>query len=370
MRVGVPTEIKNNEFRVALTPAGAHALVQHGHEVLVQKGAGLGSAIPDTDYQTAGATIVETAADVWGSADMILKVKEPIECEYDSMREGQILFTYLHLAADEPLTQALLDKKVTSIAYETVQMPDRSLPLLSPMSEIAGRLSVQVGANALLKFSGGNGTLLGGASGVRRGKVVVLGGGTAGLCAAELALGMGAEVSVYDVNVGRMRYIEEISGRRILTHYSSPLAVEEAVTGADLVIGSVLIPGAKTPKLVTNAMVKNMPAGSVLVDIAIDQGGCFEDSHATTHADPVFAVHDSIFYCVANMPGAVPHTSTFALTNSTMRYCTLLADKGWQKACQERSELAKGFTTHEGALFSAPVAEAFALDCADVASVL
>ncbi len=370
MRVGVPTEIKNNEFRVALTPEGAHALVSHGHEVLVQKGAGLGSAISDEDYIKAGAKMIDTAQEIWQTSEMILKVKEPIECEYDLMQEGQLLFTYLHLAADEPLTKALMERKVTSIAYETVQMPDGSLPLLSPMSEIAGRLSVQVGANSLLKYAGGSGILLGGASGVRKGKVVVLGGGVSGLCAAQVALGMGAEVFVYDVNVKRMRYIEEISNGQIHTLYSSPFAIEEAIKDADLVIGSVLIPGAKAPKLVSNEMVKQMKPGSVLVDIAIDQGGCFADSHPTTHAEPTFKVHDTIFYCVANMPGAVAHTSTYALTNSTMRYCIQLANEGWHDTCIHRSEMAKGLTTHAGKLYSKPVAEALNLPCSEVEELL
>ncbi len=370
MRVGVPTEIKNNEFRVALTPSGVHALVSHGHEVLIQKGAGLGSAISDQEYIKAGAQVLESAQEVWSKSEMILKVKEPIHCEYELMREGQLLFTYLHLAADEALTHALLERKVTSIAYETVQLPDGSLPLLSPMSEIAGRLSVQVGANALMKFAGGSGTLLGGASGVKKGKVLVLGGGVSGLCAAQVALGMGAEVHVCDVNVKRMRYIEEISNGQIRTLYSSAFAIEEALKEADLVIGSVLIPGAKAPKLITNEMVKTMKPGSVLVDIAIDQGGCFEDSHPTTHAEPTFKVHDTLFYCVANMPGAVAHTSTYALTNSTMRYCVALANDGWRSTCQQRSEIAKGLTTHAGQLYSQPVAEALNLPFSDVQALL
>lgn len=362
MRIGVPTEIKNNEFRVAATPAGVHAMVSHGHEVFVQAGAGLGSSIADQEYVAAGATMVDDVDKVWDDSEMILKVKEPIEAEYHRMHEGLLLFTYLHLAADEPLTRELLDRKVTSIAYETVELDDHSLPLLSPMSEIAGRLSVQVGANCLMQPAGGNGTLLGGASGVHKGEVVVLGGGTAGLCAARVADGMGATVTVYDVNVARMRYIEEMSGGRIRTEYSSPLAVETACKSADLVIGSVLVPGARTPHLVSNQTVATMRPGSVLVDIAIDQGGCFEDSHPTTHSDPTFKVHDSVFYCVANMPGAVPHTSTLALTNATMRYCTLLADQGWTTACQHRTDLLRGLTTHDGKLLSAPVGEALGID--------
>lgn len=362
MKVGIPTEVKNNEFRVAATPAGVNALVDHGHEVLVQQGAGVGSAISDEEYAAVGAKIVPSADEVWDSSEMILKVKEPIAEEYGRMHDGLLLFTYLHLAADEKLTHELLDRGVTSIAYETVEMDDHSLPLLSPMSEIAGRLSTQVGANCLMQPAGGNGTLLGGASGVAPGKVVVLGGGTAGLCAARVAEGMGARVTIFDVNVARMRYIEEAFGGRIGTEYSSSLSVGKAVKDADLVIGSVLVPGARTPHLVSDEMVASMKPGSVLVDIAIDQGGCFEGSHATTHADPTFRVHDSVYYCVANMPGAVPHTSTYALTNSTMRYCTLLADKGWKDACGIRSELGRGLTTHAGQLFSAPVGEALGIE--------
>ncbi|AOZ72710.1 alanine dehydrogenase [Boudabousia tangfeifanii] len=361
MRVGIPTEVKDNEFRVACTPDGVHALVERGHEVFVQTGAGIGSAIPDEAYVEAGAQMIDDADEVWERAEMILKVKEPIASEYHRLRPGLLLFTYLHLAADEELTKELLEKEVTSIAYETVQMPDGSLPLLAPMSEIAGRLSAQEGAHALLKFNGGSGKLLGGASGVARGQVVVLGGGVAGFCAAQVASGMGADVTVFDVNTARMRYIEEASLHRIRTQYSSPLAVASACKEADLVFGSVLVPGAKTPKLVTNEIVKQMKPGSVLVDIAIDQGGCFEDSHPTTHADPTFKVHESIFYCVANMPGAVPFTSTYALTNATMRYCTLLADKGWEEACKVRPELEQGLTTHAGNLYSVPVGEALGI---------
>lgn len=369
MRVGVPTEIKNNEFRVALTPAGAYELVHNGHEVLIQKGAGEGSSISDEEYEKVGAKIVDDVDKVWADSDMILKVKEPIPEEYDRMKEGQLLFTYLHLAADKPLTEALLEKKITSIAYETVQMDDRSLPLLSPMSEIAGRLSVQEGAYHLKKNNGGNGILIGGASGVRHAKVVVLGGGTAGFCAAQVAHGMGADVTVYDINVKRLQFIDEVGGG-IRTEYSSRLAVESALKEADLVIGSVLVPGAKTPHLVDEDMVKQMRPGSVLVDIAIDQGGCFAPSHPTTHAEPTFKVHDTIFYCVANMPGAVPHTSTFALTNSTMRYCTLLANVGWKEACTKRSELARGLTTHDGKLYSQPVGEALDIPAEDAESIL
>ncbi|AXE37565.1 alanine dehydrogenase [Acidipropionibacterium virtanenii] len=370
MHIGIPTEIKNNEFRVAITPAGVHALVEHGHEVAVQSGAGVGSAISDAEYVNAGATMVDDVDKVWDDAEMILKVKEPISEEYGRMHEGQTLFTYLHLAADEPLTKELLDRKVTSIAYETVESDTHQLPLLSPMSEIAGRLATQVGANCLMQPNGGNGTLLGGGSGVHKGEVIVLGGGVVGFCAARVALGMGARVRLYDVNEERMRYIEEVTQGAIHTEFSTGLAVEQACMESDLVIGSVLVPGARTPHLVTNEMVAKMRPGSVLVDVAIDQGGCFEDSHPTTHADPTFKVHDSIFYCVANMPGAVPHTSTLALTNATMRYATLLADKGWQGAVNQRRDLARGLTTHDGKLYSMPVGDALDIPHADINELL
>lgn len=290
MRVGVPTEVKNSEFRVAVTPAGVHALVGRGHEVLVQAGAGVGSGIPDSDFVGAGARVVGDVESVWGDADLVLKVKEPVAEEYGRLHEGLVLFTYLHLAADEALTRELLGRGVTSIAYETVELADHSLPLLSPMSEIAGRLAAQVGANCLLQSAGGRGVLFGGGSGVRRGRVSVLGGGVAGLCAARVAAGMGADVTVFDVDVARMRYIDEVWGGRIGTRFSSPLAVREACGESDVVIGSVLVPGARTPHLVDHEMVLGMVPGSVLVDVAVDQGGCFEDSHPTTHADPTFVV--------------------------------------------------------------------------------
>ena len=370
MRVGVPTEVKNSEFRVAVTPAGVHALVGRGHEVLVQAGAGVGSGIPDSDFVGAGARVVGDVESVWGDADLVLKVKEPVAEEYGRLHEGLVLFTYLHLAADEALTRELLGRGVTSIAYETVELADHSLPLLSPMSEIAGRLAAQVGANCLLQSAGGRGVLFGGGSGVRRGRVSVLGGGVAGLCAARVAAGMGADVTVFDVDVARMRYIDEVSGGRIGTRFSSPLAVREACGESDVVIGSVLVPGARTPHLVDHEMVLGMVPGSVLVDVAVDQGGCFEDSHPTTHADPTFVVGDSVFYCVANMPGAVPHTSTYALTNATMRYVLLLADEGWRGACGSRDDLRRGLATCGGKLVSAPVGEALGIECVPVSEVL
>lgn len=358
MRIGVPAEIKDNEFRVAITPAGVHTLTGHGHQLCIEAGAGIGSGISDDEYAAAGATISDDAVAVWDFSELILKVKEPVEAEYDRLHEGLVLFTYLHLAADKPLTEALLDHRVTSFAYETVETDDHQLPLLSPMSEIAGRLAPQVGANCLMQPHGGNGTLLGGGTGVHRGKVVVLGGGVAGLCAAQVALGMGACVTVYDVNTARMRYISDVSHGHITTEFSTQLGVATACRDADLVIGSVLVPGARTPHLVGNGTVSQMKPGSVLVDIAIDQGGCFEDSRPTTHTDPTFKVHDSIFYCVANMPGAVPHTSTMALTNATLGYATLLADNGWHQALKARSDLARGLATHDRELYSVPVGEA------------
>lgn len=365
MKVGIPSEVKNNEFRVGITPAGVKDLVANGHEVQVQKGAGLGSGIPDEAYVAQGAKMIDSAEEVWKSSEMIIKVKEPISQEYDLMQDGQLLFTYLHLAADKPQTEALLAKNVTSIAYEIVQGPGGSLPLLAPMSEIAGRLAPQVGSHFLLKANGGSGVLLGGGSGVRRGKVVVLGGGVAGFFAARVANGMGGDVTVFDVNPKRMQYIDEVTLGQVRTMFSSALAVEEAVAEADLVVGAVLIPGAAAPKLVTNDMVKNMKPGSVLVDIAIDQGGCFEDSHATTHQDPVFQVHNSTFYCVANMPGAVPFTSTYALTNATMRYAVALANKGWKEACKSVPGLIDGLSTHGGKLYCPAVGEALGIDSLD-----
>lgn len=370
MRVGIPTEIKNNEYRVAITPAGVAELTRRGHDVLVQAGAGAGSAITDNDFKAAGAQLVNGADEVWAEADLLLKVKEPIEAEYGRMRKGQTLFTYLHLAASKPCTDALMTSGTTSIAYETVQTADGALPLLAPMSEVAGRLSAQVGAYHLMRTQGGRGVLMGGVPGVAPAKVVVIGGGMAGDNAAAVAWGMGAHVTVFDLNVNTLRKIDAEYGGAIETRYSSSLELEEAVKQADLVIGAVLIPGAKAPKLVTNSTVAQMKSGSVLVDIAIDQGGCFEDSRPTTHDDPTFAVHDTVFYCVANMPGAVPRTSTFALTNATMPYVLKLADKGWQAACRSDAALAKGLSTHEGALLSEQVAKDLDLPFTDPAGVL
>ncbi|MCW2288207.1 alanine dehydrogenase [Leucobacter luti] len=359
MRVGIPTEIKNNENRVAITQAGVFELTRRGHEVFVQAGAGLGSAITDAEYTAAGAKIVESADQVWADSDMILKVKEPIASEYAKMRKGQVLFTYLHLAADRTLTDAVLASGTTAIAYETVQLANRGLPLLAPMSEVAGRLSVQVGAYSLMKANGGRGVLLGGVTATRRGKVVVIGGGAAGEQAARIAFGMGAEVTVIDIAIPRLKQLEDEFAGRIQTRTSNAHNITEALKDADLVIGSVLIPGEKAPKLVTDEMVAQMKPGSVLVDIAIDQGGCFENSRPTTHDDPTFAVHNSIYYCVANMPGAVPETSTAALTNATLPYVVALADKGWVKALNADEALAKGLNAHDGVVTFKGVADAF-----------
>ncbi|NEA31927.1 alanine dehydrogenase [Streptomyces sp. SID13031] len=366
MRVGVPTEIKNNENRVAITPAGVDTLVARGHEVLVQRGAGAGSRIADNAYADAGATIVDSAEEVWGESDLVTKVKEPIATEYGLLREDQVLFTYLHLAADRPLTDALLSARTTSIAYETVQLPDRTLPLLSPMSEVAGRLSVSAGSYFLLSAAGGRGTLLGGVAGTQRAKVVVIGGGVAGEHAAANAIGLGADVTVIDLSLPRLRELEHRYAGRIRTSASSRWEIAEQVATADLVIGSVLIPGAAAPKLVTDSMVATMKPGSVLVDIAIDQGGCFEGSRPTTHDAPTFQVHDSLYYCVANMPGAVAETSTRALTNATLPYLTALANKGWEAATEQDPALAKGLNTHAGRITNAGVSAAFDLELAAI----
>ena len=361
MLVGVPKEIKNHEYRVAITPAGVKEFINHGHKVIIEKGAGLGSAISDDAYRVAGAEILDTAQEVWARAEMILKVKEPIAPEYPLMREGQVLFTYLHLAASKDCTDALIKSGITAIAYETVDV-NGYLPLLAPMSEVAGRMSVQVGATALQKSNGGRGVLLGGVPGVRPGRVVILGGGVAGVNAATIAHGMRAEVTILDVNARRLVQLDELFQGNVRTLASNSYEIEDQVLSADLVIGAVLVHGAKAPRLVSNELVKRMKPGSVLVDIAIDQGGCFEDSRPTTHADPTFPVHGSTFYCVANMPGAVPNTSTYALTNVTLRYALALADKGWQKAMDEDSNLALGLNVHQGKVYYQAVAEAHGLE--------
>lgn len=370
MRVGVPKEVKNHEYRVAITPIGVNELVAHGHEVFVETGAGAGSGIPDEQYVAAGGKILSTADDVWGTAEMVLKVKEPVAEEYHRMRPGLVLFTYLHLAADKPLTEELMRREVTAIAYETVQLPSGALPLLYPMSEVAGCLAPQVGAHSLLKANGGSGVLLGGIGGVANAKVVVIGAGVAGQNAANIALGMGADVTLLDTDLDKLRMSFWRYNNRVHGLASSKLAIEEQVKQADLVIGAVLIPGAAAPKLVSNALVAQMKPGSVLVDIAVDQGGCFEDTRPTTHAEPTFPVHNSIFYCVANMPGAVPNTSTYALTNATLPYAVALADKGWQQACRNDHSLALGLNTHAGRLTSAPVGEAVGIEPVDLAEAL
>ena len=357
MLVGVPKEIKVHESRVALTPEGVAEFVRAGHSVVIEKGAGLGSSLTDADYIAAGATIEENVEKIWASSEMILKVKEPIEAEYSRLRKDQILFTYLHLAASKACTDALLASKTTAIAYETVEL-NGTLPLLAPMSEVAGRLAAQVGASALQKPNGGRGVLMGGVPGVSPARVLVIGGGVAGLNAAVIAMGMGADVTIVDRSLPRLAYIDTIYGGRIKTLASSFHAVDRELKSADLVIGAVLVHGAKAPKLVSNAQVAQMKPGSVLVDIAIDQGGCFEDSKPTTHAEPTFKVHSSIFYCVANMPGAVPVASTYALTNATLPYALALANLGWKAACEADKALASGLNVHDGKVMYSAVAQA------------
>jgi len=359
MRVGIPTEIKNNENRVAITPAGVHELTRRGHEVFIQSGAGLGSGFEDSEYMQQGAKMLATAEEVWSLAELLLKVKEPIKTEYKLMRANQVLFTYLHLAASKECTDALLAAGTTAIAYETVQLPNRALPLLQPMSEVAGRLSAQIGAFQLMKTEGGRGVLMGGVPGAPKAKVVVIGGGVAGEHAATMALGMQAEVTVIDISLPKLRELDSRFGGQVRTRVSTAFEIADQLKDADLVIGSVLIPGEKAPKLVTDEMVKGMKPGSVLVDIAIDQGGCFENSRPTTHDDPTYKVHNSIYYCVANMPGAVPATSTRALTNATLPYVVALAEKGWKAALAADESLAKGLNTHNGKVTYAGVLHAF-----------
>jgi alanine dehydrogenase len=370
MRVGIPREIKNNEYRVAITPAGVHELRRHGHEVYVQAGAGTGSSITDEEYAEAGATILPDADEVWAAGDLILKVKEPIAEEYPRLRRDQVLFTYLHLAASKACTDALLAAGTTAVAYETVELSDGSLPLLAPMSEVAGRLAPMVGAYHLMRAGGGRGMLLGGAPGVYASKVVVIGAGVAGMNAAAIAVGMQAEVLLLDKNIARLRAADAHYRGHLQTVASNAYEIEKAVLDADLVIGAVLVPGAKAPTLISNELVSRMRKGSVLVDISIDQGGCFEDSRPTTHDDPVYRVHDSIFYCVANMPGAVPHTSTYALTNVTLPYALVLADLGSREAMRADRALALGLNTHDGALVSVPVAQAHGMSAVKLEEVL
>ncbi|MDI3317420.1 MAG: alanine dehydrogenase [Bacillota bacterium] len=362
MRIGVPREIKEDEARVALTPAGAAALVHEGHQVLVESGAGLGSGFDDESYAQQGATVVPQAADAWTQVDLVLKVKEPLPQEFAYFRPGLILFTYLHLAAARELTLALLEGGVTAIAYETVQLPDRSLPLLTPMSEVAGRMAVQIGAHFLEAPQGGRGVLLGGVPGVPRGDVVILGGGTVGVNAAKIALGLGAHVTVLDIDADRLRYLDDIFGGRITTLASNRGNIAEAVHRADILVGAVLVPGARAPHLVSEEMVRTMKPGSVIVDVAIDQGGSVETcDHVTTHSNPTYVRHGVVHYAVANMPGAVPRTSTFALTNATLPYAAKLAGLGWREALRRDPSLARGLQTHDGRVTYQAVAEAHGL---------
>jgi alanine dehydrogenase len=362
MDVGIPRELKDHEYRVAITPSGVRELTDAGHRVLIERGAGLGSSITDQEFQRAGATVLATADEVWAAADLILKVKEPIPEEFPRLRKDQVLFTYLHLAASHELTEALLDSGTTAVAYETVELPDGRLPLLAPMSEVAGRMAPQVGAHLLERESGGRGVLMGGVSGVAAAKVVVLGGGMAGQNAAWIAQGMEAEVTLLDKSVDKLRYVDQIHKGRIVTLMSNRQTIDDLVLQADLVIGSVLIPGAKAPKLVTAEHVRAMKNGAVLVDISIDQGGCFETSRMTTHSDPTYVVDGVVHYCVGNMPGAVPHTSTYALTNVTLPYAAAIAAAGLDDAVKADPPLAGGVNVYHGELAHQQVAEAHGLD--------
>ena len=370
MIVGVPKEVKDNEYRVALTPEGAHELTAAGHQVLIQDGAGSGSNIPQQRFERAGAEIVGSAGEVWSSSDMIMKVKEPVPQEYEHLREGQILFTYLHLAASRELTQALMDRKVSAVAYETVQIPDGRLPLLAPMSEIAGRMAPHVAARLLEKEYGGRGILMGGVSGVRPAKVFVLGAGMAGSNAAWIAAGMEAEVIVVDTNLDRLRFIDQIHKGRIITLASDRLTLQQRVREADVVIGSVLVPGARAPKLVTEEMIRSMRTGAVAIDIAIDQGGCMETSHMTTHSDPTYVVDGVVHYCVGNMPGAVPNTSTYALTNVTLPYALDIAGKGLEEAVRADPAITHGVNVIAGEVTNRGVAEAHGLSSTPLSSVV
>ena len=370
MKIGLPKEIKDNEYRVGLTPAGVNALTNAGHEVYVQKTAGEGSGFADEQYVNAGATILETADDVWAIGDMIVKVKEPIAPEYPRMRENQLLFTYLHLAPEFELTKQMMERKVTGVAYETITDRQGRLPLLTPMSEVAGRMSVQVGATYLEKMNGGRGILLGGVPGVPAASVVIIGGGIVGTEAAKMAVGLGAHVTIIDKNLDRLRELDDIFLSKVQTLASSRYAIEEAISHADLVIGAVLIVGAAAPKLVTRDMLKLVPNGAVLVDVAVDQGGCFETTHATTHSNPTYYEEGVLHYCVANMPGAVPRTSTFALTNATLPYALALANKGFEKAIQEDKGLAEGVNTYAGKLTYDAVAESQDLEYTSLDSLV
>ncbi len=370
MRVGLPKEIKDNEYRVGLTPAGVHALVGAGHTLFVQKTAGDGSGFADEQYSKAGATILDTADEIWEAGDMIVKVKEPVAPEYPRMRENQLLFTYLHLAPELELTKQMLDRKVTGVAYETITDKQGRLPLLTPMSEVAGRMSVQVGATYLEKMNGGRGILLGGVPGVPAANVVIIGGGIVGTEAAKMAVGLGAKVTIIDRNLDRLRQLDDIFLSKVQTLASSRYAIEEAISHADLVIGAVLVVGAAAPKLVTRDMLHLVPNGAVLVDVAVDQGGCFETTHATTHSNPTYYEEGVLHYCVANMPGAVPRTSTFALTNATLPYALDLANKGFEKAISDDEGLAEGVNTYAGKLTYEAVATSQNLEYTPLNSLL
>ena len=370
MIIGVPKEIKNNENRVALTPAGASELIKHGHTLYVQKTAGEGSGFSDSEYQAAGANILNTIEEVYAIAEMIIKVKEPIESEYSLIKKDQLLFTYFHFASYEPLTHAMIERGAVCLAYETVEKADRSLPLLIPMSEVAGRMSIQEGAKYLEKPMGGRGVLLGGVPGVKPAEVLVLGGGIVGTQAAKMAAGLGARVTMMDISLPRLRQLDDIMPANVETMISNEYNVRNAIKTADLVIGGVLIPGAKAPKLITRDMLPSMKKGAVIVDVAIDQGGCFETSKPTTHAEPCYEVDGVVHYCVANMPGAVPYTSTLALTNATLPYAVQLANKGWKKACADSDELKLGLNVINGKVVYKGVAEAFNLEYTEVDSFL
>ncbi|MCU1288045.1 MAG: L-alanine dehydrogenase [Acidobacteria bacterium] len=370
MKIGLPKEIKDNEYRVGLTPAGVNALVNAGHEVFVQKTAGEGSGFADDDYVKAGGQLLETADEVWQTGDMIVKVKEPVAPEYPRMRENQLLFTYLHLAPEFELTKQLLERKVTGVAYETITDKRGRLPLLTPMSEVAGRMAVQVGATYLEKMNGGRGILLGGVPGVMAARVVIIGGGVVGTEAAKMAVGLGAHVTIIDKSLDRLRELDDIFLSKVQTLASSRYAIHEAISHADLVIGGVLIPGAAAPKLVTRDMLKDIPNGAVLVDVAVDQGGCFETTHATTHSNPTYYEEGVLHYCVANMPGAVPRTSTFALTNATLPYALDLANKGFERAISEDEGLKEGVNTYAGKLTYEAVATSQNLEYTPLDSIL
>jgi alanine dehydrogenase len=370
MIIGVPKEIKTNENRVALTPAGAYEFTKRGHKVYVQATAGDGSGFSDAEYLEAGAAILPTIEDIYGIAEMIIKVKEPIEQEYSLIQEGQLLFTYFHFASYEPLTHAMIKSKAVCLAYETVELPDRSLPLLVPMSEVAGRMAVQEGAKYLEKHALGRGVLLGGVPGVEPGKVLILGGGIVGTQAAKMAAGLGAQVTIMDINLNRLRELADIMPANVNTVYSNEYNIRRLIKDADLIVGAVLIPGAKAPNLITRSMLKEMRPGTVMVDVAVDQGGCIETCKPTTHEDPIYVIDDVVHYCVANMPGAVPYTSTIALTNATLPYALQLADKGWRKACADSKPLQLGLNVVHGKVVYQGVAEAFGLPLEDVAQLL